>query len=148
MIIYGSKRRESGVRAEAKHFLPLSLRLPWARSREGQFINLGGPHSMLNCLVVSVLNCQPDISLHEFQRHIATTYLQQAEQRIQSGTPPHSANVISDVRYDKYEHYVVPLGKQAWKCAVKECKFRPSQGCVKCNVHLCVKCFLSYHTQN
>lgn len=89
----------------------------------------------------------PGVSLLEFKRLIARTYLQQSELRSTAGRPRHSSKVISDVRYDNYGHYVVPLQRQAWKCAMENCKSRPSQGCNKCNVGLCVKCFMSYHVQ-
>ncbi len=75
-----------------------------------------------------------DISLVTFRRYIANTYLQQAQLRVKSGRHRFSSNVISDVRFDNFGHYVIQLGKQAWKYVVKECKFRPSQECVKCNV--------------
>ena len=51
----------------------------------------------------------------KLKRLIACTYMQQAEQR--SGSGRHrSLKVISDVRYDNYDHYVVPLQKQAEMC--------------------------------
>ena len=80
-----------------------------------------------------------------FRRYITRTYLQQLEPRPGSGRPRMSSRVIPDVRYDNSGHLVEPLGKQAWKCALENCKSRPCQGCIKCKVPLRVKCFVEYH---
>ncbi len=88
------------------------------------------------------------MSLLSCRRYIAQTYLQQAEPRRTSGRPRiFASKVIPDVRYDNIGYYVTSLGKQSWKCAVSACKSRPSEGCVKCGVSLCIICFIPFHTK-
>ena len=83
-----------------------------------------------------------DMSQLEFRVPIARTYLKQAEVRKSIGR----FKVLSScVRFDIMGHYVVPLGRQVWKCAMEGCKSRPSPDCVKCAVGLCIKCFMPYH---
>ncbi|XP_068242332.1 piggyBac transposable element-derived protein 2-like [Palaemon carinicauda] len=97
-----------------------------------------------NCWLLHRVD-ESNLSLLSFKRYIARTYLQKAEPRVGIGRPRQSSRVIPDVRYDNIGHLVEPLGKQAWKCALSSCKSRPSQGCMKCGVPLCVKCFANYH---
>ncbi|XP_068208518.1 piggyBac transposable element-derived protein 3-like [Palaemon carinicauda] len=97
-----------------------------------------------NCWLLHRVD-ESNLPLLSFKRYIARTYPQQAEPRVGIGRPRQSSRVIPDVRYDNIGHLVEPLGKQAWKCALSCCKSRPSQGCMKCGVPLCVKCFVKYH---
>ena len=87
-----------------------------------------------------------DMSQLEFRAWVARTYLKQAEVRKSAGrSKVPSSKVLPDVRFDNMGHYVVPLGRQVWKCAMEDCKLRPSQGCVTYAVGLCIKCFMPYH---
>ncbi|XP_068233365.1 piggyBac transposable element-derived protein 2-like [Palaemon carinicauda] len=97
-----------------------------------------------NCWLLHRVD-ESNLSLLSFKRYIARTYLQKAEPLEGIGRPRQSSRVIPDVRYDNIGHLVESLGKQAWNCALSSCKSRPSQGCMKCGVPLCVKCFANYH---
>ena len=63
----------------------------------------------------------------DFRARIARTYLKQAKPRKSLGRPKVLAsNVLSDVRFDKMGHNVIPFKRQIWKCAKEGCKSRPS----------------------
>lgn len=55
----------------------------------------------------------------------------------------HIANV--DIRYDGVAHYVQPCNRR--HCAFEGCKSQSMAECKKCNVDLCIKCFIPYHTE-
>ena len=87
-----------------------------------------------------------DIDHLKFRSMTARALLKKAEPRKSTEIPKILAsNVLLDIRFDKIGDNVVPLGPQMWKCAMDGCKSRPSQGCVKCSIGLCIKCFLPYH---
>ena len=77
----------------------------------------------------------------QFRRYIVRTYLSQY------GKPPEKEmrgkpqNVLSDVRYDRYKHWVIPQRGQT-KC--RHCHMKTITRCKKCNVGLHVKCFKDY----
>ncbi|KAF0303513.1 PiggyBac transposable element-derived protein 3 [Amphibalanus amphitrite] len=66
-----------------------------------------------------------------------------------SGRPSSASSqhrVPASIRYDGINHLVVPLAKQG-TCANKEgkCKSHPKTACRKCQVPLCVACFVPFH---
>ena len=89
-----------------------------------------------------------NIDYLEFRSMTVRALLKKAEPRKSTGRPKIlTSNILSDIRFDKIGHYVVPLGCQMWKCAMDGCKSRPSQGCVKCGIGFCIKCFLPFNDQ-
>ena len=84
----------------------------------------------------------------EFIQAIVQYYLAESV-KPPTGRPSSSSasiQVPQDSRYDRINHLVVPLMKQG-TCANKPgCKGHPKTGCQKCNVHLCVACFVQFHT--
>lgn len=88
-----------------------------------------------------------------FRREIATTYLRSF------GTPPKgpgrprtslssvTMNRISDnLRYDKIDHLVSHTsGKKRRRCAGEGCSSSVRTMCIKCDVGLCLDCFVPFH---
>jgi len=61
------------------------------------------------------------ISLLQFRREIARTFLLQAPARGKYGRPRHASSVVNDVRYDNVGHLVEPRQNQGWKCGRESC---------------------------
>lgn len=92
------------------------------------------------------------ISQLEFKREVAMVYLKRYQ------NPPKSAgrssaptqafdNRVSDsIRLDRIDHFVKQTdGNKKRRCAMKNCKSIIRTMCVKCNVGLCINCFIPYH---
>ena len=81
----------------------------------------------------------------QFRRYIVRTYLSQygklPEKKKMKGKPQ---NVLSNIRYDGYKHWVIPQSGQT-KC--RHCHMKTTTRCEKCDVGLHVKCFKDYHSQ-
>lgn len=99
-------------------------------------------------------NEHPNMSQLEFRRQLAVCYCKHYGEKPQRPGPSvnrkrkdNSNTVEETLRYDGYGHYVVPLEKKR-RCAWEYCKSVGRTACIKCDVGLCVKCFLSYHTEN
>lgn len=60
-----------------------------------------------------------------------------------------SSRVGDDVRFDGLNHYVaqVPEGKRR-RCAGFNCTSKGRTMCFKCDVGLCIECFMKFHTKN
>lgn len=89
----------------------------------------------------------------EFRRQLAVYYCKHYGEKPQRPGPSvnrkrndNSNSVEATLRYDGNSHYVVPTSKKR-RCAWEYCKSVGRTACVKCNVGLCVKCFVSYHTE-
>ena len=90
----------------------------------------------------------------EFKEQIALTYLTrygippQGAGRPPSFTGKGDKRVLEDIRYDNIGHYLVetPENKRR-RCAGDGCKRQLSTQCNKCDVGLCIKCNLSFHTK-
>ena len=52
--------------------------------------------------------------------------------------------VTQDVRFDKKDHFIVVNNRQR-KCG--KCSARLVTACIKCNVQLCAKCFMPFHSR-
>lgn len=79
-----------------------------------------------------------------FRRQIAIALLQQNKKfriSFSMGRPAQSEN--SGIRYDRFDHWVLPQDKQT-KC--RHCHTKTTTRCEKCNIGLHVKCFIAYHT--
>ncbi|KAK3878121.1 hypothetical protein Pcinc_006171 [Petrolisthes cinctipes] len=84
----------------------------------------------------------------QFRREIAVCYLQQF------GNPPKGKGRKSSsvpgqhaVRYDNIGHLVEPVQDNKKRCAKTGCTSIGRTQCSKCNVGLCVKCFIAYHSK-
>ena len=79
----------------------------------------------------------------QFRRYIVRKYLSQY------GKPPKKEmrgkpeNVLSDIRYDGYKHWVIPQSGQT-KCC--HCNVKTTTRCEKCGAGLHVKCFKHYYS--
>lgn len=93
------------------------------------------------------------ISGLEFRREVANVYLQKYKILPKGPGRPSTAHgsttdsrVSDEVRFDRIDHWVQSVEKKR-RCAYKTCKSTPRTICSKCNVGLCVQCFLLYHTK-
>ena len=59
-------------------------------------------------------------------------------------TPAVSKRVPADARFDGIGHYCTPTDGQRRKCG--QCKERTQISCIKCDIGLHAKCFISFHT--
>ena len=90
----------------------------------------------------------PGESQLDFIRTVVRYYLADSV-KPPSGRPSSASAPIRvpiEIRFDRVNHLIVPLAKQGL-CANKPgCKSHPKTGCNKCQVHLCVACFLAFHS--
>ncbi len=91
-------------------------------------------------------NTQRD--LLSFRRYIAQVYLTRYRSLPLLGRPiaavPNNVRVVDDIRFDNIGHMICPAEGRP-RCA--NCQKRPTTKCIKCNVALCMLCFLPYHTK-
>lgn len=90
------------------------------------------------------------LDLLAFTRYITNTYFQKYSRNTPLGRPlrlPKAVDkrVIDDVRYDKVDHMIAPLGKQG-RCG--QCKKNSTKKCQKCNIPLHANCFTLFHSMN
>lgn len=84
------------------------------------------------------------LTLLEFRRDIATTYLKASKQTTVISSP--SQNPVS-LRYDGVGHLPTSLDGRR-RCQLESCQLRTTKKCCKCNVPICMKCFVKYHSRN
>ena len=83
------------------------------------------------------------LTLLDFRREIATTYLRAAAcEREAARLLP--SNTPASLRYDGVGHMLAPLNARR-RCQLEGCKLRSTKRCVKCDVAICFKCFALYH---
>lgn len=96
---------------------------------------------------------QVKISQLEFKREVATTYLRRY-QVLPKGAGRPSASLastsdsrISDfIRFDRTDHLIQQTeNKKKRRCAQNNCKSIVRTMCSKCNVGLCIDCFIPFH---
>ena len=80
----------------------------------------------------------------QFRRYIARTYLSQYGTPPQQGMRGRPQKTLSNIRYDRIDHWVVQQEKQT-RCAL--CHTKTTTRCEKCDIGLHVKCFKNYHVQ-
>ena len=80
----------------------------------------------------------------DFRREIAISYLRSGS-RTSACLLTSPALVPQSVRYDGVGHLIGPMGKRL-RCRLESCSLKASKWCIKCQVPLCVKCFVPYHT--
>ena len=90
-----------------------------------------------------------DMNFLDFRREIVLFYLQGCQPIPPRPGPSRNRSdvatrVTQDVRFDGRGHYIVVNNCQR-KCG--KCSARPVTACIKCNVQLCAKCFLSFHSR-
>ena len=90
-----------------------------------------------------------DISFLDFCREIVLFYLQGCKPIYPRPGPSRNRSeivtrVIQDARFDKKDHLIVVNNRQR-KCG--KCSARPVTACTKCNVQLCAKCFMPFHSR-
>ena len=83
------------------------------------------------------------MSLLDFRREIAMTYLRAAACERDTARPLPSSTPVS-LRYDGVGHLPVPLNARR-RCQLEGCRLRSTKRCVKCDVPICFKCFAKYH---
>lgn len=80
-----------------------------------------------------------------FRRSIVISYLTRYKTEPtpgRSGGKPSS--VIMEIRYDKFEHYLIPQDSQT-RCG--QCHQKTTTRCMKCNIGVHAKCNVLYHTK-
>lgn len=89
----------------------------------------------------------------EFKREIANVYLKKYGVQCKgTGRPSTSLGSSTDsrisdgIRFDRSDHLVKSVEKKR-RCALRTCKSTPRTICSKCNVGLCVNCFIPFHTR-
>lgn len=56
--------------------------------------------------------------------------------------------VSDDIRYDRFDHYVMEVpNKKRKRCAGESCKSVVRTQCEKCELGICISCFKNFHTQ-
>ncbi|XP_033214089.1 piggyBac transposable element-derived protein 3-like [Belonocnema kinseyi] len=83
----------------------------------------------------------------QFCRQLAQTYLVRFKTPIKKAGPSaHAKNkCIDSIRYDRIDHFVAPIENRR-RCANKPCSSHVKTICQKCDVGLCVRCFVKYHS--
>lgn len=89
-------------------------------------------------------NSKDQLSQLDFRRDIAVSYLRSGS-RSSACLPTSPALVPHSMRYDGIGHLIGPMGKRL-RCRLESCSQKPSKWCTKCQVPLCMKCFVPYHT--
>ena len=56
------------------------------------------------------------------------------------------SNILTDVRFDRKEHFLLKRQQQR-RCQNEQCKSKPRTYCSKCNVTLCIDCFVPFHSK-
>lgn len=81
----------------------------------------------------------------EFRRQLATTYLtRHGVPPLSAGRKPRIENQLHDLlRFDGIDHWIVKTESRR-RCSFK-CGSRVATECLKCEVGLCIDCFLKYH---
>ncbi len=95
-----------------------------------------------------------NLSQLKFREQLAETYL------TRFGNPPKGCGktptqtlsgnnrVIDDIRYDNFNHLLVPTkSNKRRRCAQEGCNKRPFTECNKCELGLCISCNASFHTK-
>lgn len=78
----------------------------------------------------------------DFRRHIVRTILQRSEKPPTATSGP-ASHPVSDIRYDKVDHHLVPSARQA-RCRL--CKKNARLHCTKCMAPLHLHCEQQYHS--
>ncbi|XP_064486109.1 piggyBac transposable element-derived protein 3-like [Ornithodoros turicata] len=95
-----------------------------------------------------------DIRQLEFRRQIVLTYLTRYKNapkgpgRTRISKESSSGSRVSDnIRYDRLDHLVLSTPeKRRLRCAEENCTSQVRTKCAKCNVGLCIDCFVPFHT--
>ncbi|XP_039297544.1 piggyBac transposable element-derived protein 3-like [Nilaparvata lugens] len=90
-----------------------------------------------------------DLTQIEFRRTLVQVYLGRY------GIPSQQGRAITsgpraelELRYDETRHYVANVKNGLRRrCGLEECKSVPRTECIKCDVGLCIGCFVKYHTK-
>ncbi|GFS91860.1 hypothetical protein NPIL_589501 [Nephila pilipes] len=101
------------------------------------------------CVIYNMVNAEKK-SIKEIRRHIAIAYLKKGNTiQMQIGIPSYTISSrekeIDTFRRDGIGHIISKREKQR-RCQMQNCSGKPLTFCMKCNVTLCTKCFLNYHT--
>lgn len=89
----------------------------------------------------------------DFRREIVLTYLTRYKTSIKSIGPTamsskKSSRVLDDIKYDRTDHLLgETAGKKRRRCANQGCKSVVTTMCIKCDVGLCLKCNIPFHTK-
>ncbi|XP_039286300.1 piggyBac transposable element-derived protein 3-like isoform X1 [Nilaparvata lugens] len=88
----------------------------------------------------------------EFKRNVAVFYLKTLGIQPQVGgrrsMRPQAAPAFEDLWYDRLDHFIIQNeGNKRRRCAGPNCTGSVRTGCQKCNVGLCIPCFMEYHTK-
>lgn len=93
-----------------------------------------------------------NISQLEFRRIIVTTYLEKYKNPpLGAGRPSTSrlsnisVRVPDDIRLDNIGHLVGPCNRR--RCCAVTCKSTVRTECIKCQVGLCINCFIEFHSK-
>lgn len=107
--------------------------------------------AIVNAYVIhKALEGNKAMSIKDFRRSIATTYLKLGFGKQRSGSlcsNPSKSTVLLDSRFDQKNHIIASREKQR-RCQMHECSGKPRTYCKKCDITLCVKCFDPYHDYN
>ena len=90
-----------------------------------------------------ICNNKNPMDMLQFRRYIVRTYLSQYGKPPEKGMRGKPQDVLSDIRYDGYKHWVIPQNGQT-KC--RHCHMKTTTRCEKCDVGLHVKCFKDHHS--
>jgi hypothetical protein len=103
-------------------------------------------------LVYNRCNENNSLSVKEFRRQIARTYLKKGLERKSTRGQPTKlissrTSNVPDIRYDQKLHTIQKRDEQR-RCQFENCKGIPRTYCEKCQVTLCIGCFPKYHTRS
>ena len=95
--------------------------------------------SIINaCQLQKIRNNENPINILQFRRIIVRTDLSHYGKQPEKGMRGKPKNVLSDIWYDGYKHWVIPQSGQT-KC--RHCYMKTTNRCEKCDIGLHVKSF-------
>lgn len=104
--------------------------------------------SVVNAWILHRLDSHSEIPLLAFRREVSRHLIASpALPRSRGIGRPRHCTISDNARFDEMSHWPVGI-KQGRKCGIDACTSRPSSGCSKCKVALCLKCFMAYHIPN
>ena len=90
---------------------------------------------------------QNEISHLNFRREVVQVYLKRYSVPPKGPGRNPSLTNINDLRYDRLDHLIQKVSdEKGRRCAGSNCKTKARTQCRKCDVGLCLDCFIPYHT--
>ena len=104
--------------------------------------------TMVNASILAKKANKNKMDLLEFKRYVATSYLKRngVLKKTSSLYSGRKVSVLDNIRYEGVDHSLCKRTAQN-RCQAPGCTGRPLSYCEKCQVTLCINCFLPFHTK-